>query len=203
MSDTTDPQTDPRNDTLPSELSEIADLIQQAQDDGLIPRHVADVARARLAEVTKIIVADRTQIISLLHYQERTQKVMDNLRLSYDSVSANLSAAQGHLQEKDRKIAALTFTMDEQAKTIKQQEDVIEELYRQLQELETSLTSVEEKPEATEDAEEKPVASEAVPADGTWARRDSVEIASRLGLRKANDLIHAAQKIERYIRKGK
>lgn len=197
MSDT------PTKDTLPSELSEIADLIQQAQDDGLIPRHVADVARARLAEVTKIIVADRTQIISLLHYQERTQKVMDNLRLSYDSVSANLSAAQGHLQEKDRKIAALTFTMDEQAKTIKQQEDVIEELYRQLQELETSLTSVEEKPEATEDAEEKPVASEAVPADGTWARRDSVEIASRLGLRKANDLIHAAQKIERYIRKGK
>lgn len=203
MSDTTDPQTDPRNDTLPSELSEIADLIQQAQDDGLIPRHVADVARARLAEVTKIIVADRTQIISLLHYQERTQKVMDNLRLSYDSVSANLSAAQGHLQEKDRKIAALTFTMDEQAKTIKQQEDVIEELYRQLQELETSLTSVEEKPEMTENAEEKPEASEAVPADGTWARRDSVEIASRLGLRKANDLIHAAQKIERYIRKGK
>lgn len=197
MSDT------PTKDTLPSELSEIADLIQQAQDDGLIPRHVADVARARLAEVTKIIVADRTQIISLLHYQERTQKVMDNLRLSYDSVSANLSAAQGHLQEKDRKIAALTFTMDEQAKTIKQQEDVIEELYRQLQELETSLTSVEEKPEATEDAEEKPVASEAVPADGTWARRDSVEIASRLGLRKANDLIHAAQRIERYIRKGK
>lgn len=197
MSDT------PTKDTLPSELSEIADLIQQAYDERLIPRHVADVARARLAEVTKIIVADRTQIISLLHYQERTQKVMDNLRLSYDSVSANLSAAQGHLQEKDRKIAALTFTMDEQAKTIKQQEDVIEELYRQLQELETSLTSVEEKPEATEDAEEKPVASEAVPADGTWARRDSVEIASRLGLRKANDLIHAAQKIERYIRKGK
>lgn len=197
MSDT------PTKDTLPSELSEIADLIQQAQDDGLIPRHVADGIRERLADVTEIIVADRTQIISLLRYQERTQKVMDNLRLSYDSVSANLSAAQGHLQEKDRRIASLSLTVAEQEEALRQQEDVIEELYRQLQELETSLTSVEEKPEMTENAEEKPEASEAVPADGTWARRDSVEIASRLGLRKANDLIHAAQKIERYIRKGK
>lgn len=199
MSDTTD-QTDPRNDTLPPVLSEIEQQIQQAQDDGLIPRHVADVARARLAEVTEIIVADRALTISQRRYRERTQEVLDNLRRSYDSVSMNQSAAQGRLQERDRKIAALTFTMDQQAKTIKQQEEIIKqqedaiaELDRQLQDLETRLVP----------AEAKPVASEDVPADGMWARRDSVEVASRLGLRKANDLIHAAQKIERYIRKGK
>lgn len=192
MSDTTD-QTDPRNDTLPPVLSEIEQQIQQAQDDGLIPRHVADVARARLAEVTEIIVADRALTISQRRYRERTQEVLDNLRRSYDSVSMNQSAAQGRLQERDRKIALLNRTVDEQAEIIKQQTDAIAEKDRQLLDLETRLTP----------AEEKPVASEDVPADGMWARRDSVEVASRLGLRKANDLIHAAQKIERYIRKGK